>query len=94
MIREFTISSGVGNDGEGHQLRSPITVFHAETERNPSPQLNVQETIRGTLTAGLTSEELFHFKFKSDVQVGFEGRGYTFSRLEKDGAFELSTIVV
>jgi hypothetical protein len=62
----------------------------------PSPQLDTPLTITGKLVhvtpVGLTPEQLFQFQFKHDVEVGFEGRGYRFSKLGQDGTFELSII--
>lgn len=84
---------------EGHQLRSGITPFLAETELGPSPQLGLPETIAGRLVPPtnpmqLTAEQFFQFNFRPGVEVSFEGRTYTFSKLEKDGTFELSLIPV
>jgi hypothetical protein len=92
MLHQFNMTSVVGKDDEGHQLRSEITTFIAETGLGPSPQLGIPKKITGTLVASLTPEQLLEFHSKQDVQVGFEGRGYEFSKLEKDGAFELSLI--
>jgi len=97
MEHPFSITTGAGTDRQGHHLRSRITVFLAETNLDPSPQLDIPETITGTLAISpspkqLKPEQLFQFKFKPDVKVGFEGREYRFSNLEKDGTFALSLI--
>jgi len=92
MLHQFNMTSVVGEDREGHQLRSGITTFIAETDLEPSPQLGIPEKITGKLAPSLTPEQLVQFNFKQDVEVGFEGRGYKFSKLEKDGTFELSII--
>ena len=96
MQHRFNITTCEGKDPQGHQLRSPITAFLAETDLGPSPQLDIPLTITGKLVhvtpVGLTPEQLFQFQFKQDVEVGFEGRGYRFSKLGQDGTFELSII--
>ena|SRR5689334_25370877 len=97
MEHSFNITTSAGTDRQGHDLRSGITVFLAETNLDPSPQLGTPETIAGNLAISpspkqLTKDQLFQFKFKPDVEVGFEGRGYRFSKLERDGTFELSLI--
>src|ERR1017187_2607406 len=96
MQHRFTITTCEGKDPPGHYLRSPITAFLAETDLGPSPQLALPLTITGKLVpfppGGLPPEQLFQFQFKQDVEVGFEGRGYRFSKLGQDGTFELSII--
>jgi hypothetical protein len=92
MTHQFNITTAVGDDRKGHPLRSPITVFQAETELGPSPQLDLPETIAGKLVPSLTSEKLYEFKSKPGVEVSFGGKGYKFSKLERDGSFELSLI--
>lgn len=97
MEHLFHVTTGKGTDKQGHHLRSRITVFLAETDLGPTPQLDTPETITGKLATSpspkqLTKERLFQFNCEPDVQVGFEGRGYRFNKLEKDGTFELSLI--
>lgn len=92
MLHKFTMTSAVREERVGRQLRSGITTFIAETGSEPSAQLGIPERITGRLESSLTPAQLFQFGFKPDVEVGFEGRAYRFSRLEKDGTFELSII--
>jgi hypothetical protein len=92
MIHRFSITTTTGEDEKGHQLRSHITVFQAETELGPTPQLDFPNTIKGKLTEGHTPEQLFQFGFKPGVEIGFEGKGYGFTSLDKDGTFELSIV--
>jgi hypothetical protein len=88
MEHPLSITTGLGTDHQGHQLRSRITTVMAETNLGPSPQLGFPESIEGKLV-GLTPQLLNQLKFGQDVEVGFEGKRYKFSRLEKDGSFEL-----
>ena len=78
------MTSATGEDLQGHQLRNVITVFVAETDLESSPQLAIPERIVGKLVPRLTPKQLFEFNFKQSVEVGFEGRAYRFSKLEKD----------
>ena len=95
MEHQFDMTYGVGKDAQGHLLRSGITSFLAETNLGPSPQLDFPQTINGKLVAlpenpaQLTPERLFQFGLKRDVEVLYEGKRYSFSKLEKDGSFEL-----
>lgn len=88
MEHALHVTRGIGKDSKGHILRSRISVIRAETDLGPSPQLGIPESIRGKVV-GLTTEELVDLQFGSDVEVGFEGRRYRFTRLDKDGTFEL-----
>jgi hypothetical protein len=80
----------LGNNPEGKALRSPSIVFTAETNLEASPQLGVPENMTGKLVSNLTLEQFLQFTSEQDVEVGFEGRGYEFSKVEKDGTFELT----
>ena len=92
MLHQFNMHSFVRTDQQGHQLRSGITTLVAETDLGPSPQLGFPQTITGKVVQSLTPEQLFQFKLKPDVQILFEGKAYKFSKLERDGTFELSII--
>jgi len=97
MQHLFSVTTPLRLDRQGHQRRSAITVFLAEVDLGPSPQLAVPKTITGKLAPassqrGLTLAQFYQFKFKRGVEVGFEGRDYRFSKMEKDGTFELSII--
>jgi hypothetical protein len=98
MEHKFDMTYGVRRDAQGHLLRSGITSFLAETNLGPSPQLDFPQTITGKLAAmpqnasQLTPDQLFQFGMKPDVEVLFEGKRYSFSKLEKDGTFELSMV--
>ena len=97
MEHIFTVTAAMGTSPEGHQLRSDLTAFLAETDLAPSPQLSAPKAIRGRLVPPmtpiqLTPEQFRQFKFKPDVIVSFEGWGYTFGQIEIDGTFELSII--
>jgi hypothetical protein len=91
MVHQFHLTSAIGKDREGHKLRSGVTTFTAETNLGPSPQLGVPEKITGKLLSKLTPEQIIQLS-ALDAEVGFEGRGYKFSKAEKDGSFELSII--
>ncbi len=65
-----------------------MTTVMAEINLGPSPQLGLLESFAGKLV-GLTRRLFDQLKFGQDVVVGFEGKRYKFSRLEKDGSFEL-----
>jgi len=82
----------VSKDREGHALRSGITTFTAEADLEASPQLGIPEKISGKLVRNLTLEQFVQFTFRQGVEVDFESRGYRFSKVEKDGTFELSII--
>jgi len=49
MQHLFSITTPLRLDRQGHQLRSAITVFLAEVDLGPSPQLTVPKTITGKL---------------------------------------------
>ena len=77
-----------------HQLsitinHAPVRLVKAETTLGPSPQLGVPEFFHGKLL-GLTPEQVLEIKFGENVTVAFEGRSYKFSKLERDGMFELT----
>jgi hypothetical protein len=77
-----------------HQLRitidgAPVKLVSAETSLGPSPQLGMPEFFHGKLLR-LSPEQVLEIKFAKDVMVGFEGWSFKFSKLEKDGTFELT----
>lgn len=78
----------LGTDIQGRDLRSQMITVRAETELGPSPQLGFPESFSGNLPDA-TPQLVNDLRFDQDVQVGFEGKRYRFSRLEKDGTFEL-----
>jgi hypothetical protein len=91
MVHQFHLTSVLGEDREGHKLRSGVTTFAAETNLGPSPQLGVPEKITGKVVSKLTPDQIIQLS-ALEAEVGFEGHGYTFSKVEKDGSFELSII--
>jgi hypothetical protein len=91
MVQQFNLTSLIGEDREGHKLRSRVTTFSAETDLGLSPQLGVPEKIAGKLVSNLTPQQILELT-ALDAIVGFEGRGYKFSKVEKEGTFELSII--
>lgn len=84
MEHQLIISTGNGFDREGHQLVRQHNVI-AETNLEADP-LGFPDSFAGKL-AGVTEEQLI--QFRDAVEVGFLGKRYKFSRLEKDGKFEL-----
>jgi hypothetical protein len=98
MDHKFDMTYGVRRDAQGHLLRSSITSFLAGTDLGPGPQLDFPQTINGRLTplpenpSQLTPDQLFQFRMKPEVEVLFEGKRYSFRKLEKDGTFELSLV--
>ena len=67
----------------------PAKLMRAETTLGPSPQLGIPEFFQGKLR-GVSAEQILEIKFGKDVVVSFEGRSYQFSKLDKDGAFDLT----
>lgn len=67
-----------------------MQVKAAETGLEPSP-LETPSLIRGKLV-GLTVEEILEIKHGTEVKVGFDSGQYQFTRLEREGQFELRRI--
>ena len=88
MEHPLSITSVIGTDDQGHQLRSRVNIVTAETNLGPSPQLGFPESFYGQLV-GIATESLEALKFGKGVEVAFEGKVYRFVRLEDDGTFEL-----
>lgn len=53
----------------------------------PSPQLEWPDSI--TCELNLSEKELLELKHGTGISVGFEGKVYEFSRLARDGSFEI-----
>ena len=93
MNHRFNLTTVVGKDRQGRELRSPITTFIAETELGPTPQLDFPKKIAGKLVPSISLEQLLALSSQSGVEIGFEGKSYKFSQdPDKDGNFELELI--
>ena len=69
-------------------LRSAFYTVRVEIDLPPCPQKSPMASIDGRILA--LSPHLFGaLKFNKDVEVMFDARAYQFSRLEKDGDFQL-----
>src|ERR1039457_4429655 len=85
MQHRFNITTCEGKDPQGHQLRSPITAFLAETDLGPSPQLDIPLTITGKLVH-VTQEQLLKF---DGTPLFPERRAYTVSYKLSDAEAQL-----
>lgn len=88
-VLSYTTLVGRGLDHEA--LRSPVVRIIAETNLGPSPQLDYPTTFSGKLVK-VSLQQIQQIRSGKDLEIGFEGKRYSFSRLEDDGAFELSLI--
>jgi len=88
MEHSLLINWMVGVNSQGDAFRSLFHTGAAEIDLPPCPQLSPRASIDGKLLS--ISPQLFGaLKFNQDVQVMFDARVYNFSRLEKDGNFQL-----
>jgi hypothetical protein len=73
---------------EQSQVRSDLITVAAGTSLDELPLLEFPYSVEGSLI-GLPVEQIMALKFNPGVLVSVAGRRYTFTRLEKDGSFEL-----
>jgi len=88
MKHNLSINWIVDENPLGSPLWSLFTTVVAEINLPPCPQLSPRASIVGRIVA-ITSELYQAFTFSKGVEVRFDGRAYTFDRLEDDGRFEL-----
>src|SRR2546426_196066 len=86
MEQQLIITTAVGKDRHGHQLRSSTINVLAET--TVSSDDDFPESFTGKLLK-VGSIQLNRIRFGPDVEVNFLGKRYKFIRLEQDGNFEL-----
>jgi hypothetical protein len=85
----LSITSLIDSDAQHYQRRSAITAIVAEADLRQYSEHGFPESFSGELV-GVTPEQLLYLRFGSGIEVGFRGKRYKFSLLEKDGSFELS----
>ena len=73
---------------EQSQLRSDVITVAAETSLGTLPLLEFPDSVEGSLI-DVPVEQIIALKFNPGVLVSVAGRRYRFTRLEKDGSFEL-----
>jgi hypothetical protein len=81
----------VGREPNDETLRSPAVRIIADTNLGPSPQLDFPTSFSGKLVK-VPLQQIQQIRSGKELEVGFEGKRYRFSRLEDDGEFELSLI--
>lgn len=91
MQHQFSITTALGKDRDGHQLRSQSMIYQAETELGATPQVSTPERITGRLL-GLSQTEVLKLATSKEAEAGFEGYSYRFIRLDPDGSFTLTRI--
>lgn len=92
MEHELHITTALGmkrdHAGNVRQRRSRVMTVKAETSLGPAVDEGYPDCLTGKLI-GMTPEQFREIAFGKDVEVGFGGKRYRFSRLEQDGTFEL-----
>jgi hypothetical protein len=88
MEHELSYHYRQGRHPQGGDIRSPIISIRAETSDEFELQHGSSSSFSGKLI-GMTPQQIVELKFREDLQVIFKGKGYKFSSLDKDGAFEL-----
>jgi hypothetical protein len=81
----------VGRGPNSETLRSPAVRIIADTNLGPSPQLAWPSSFSGKLI-NVPIQKIREIRSDENLEVGFEGKRYRFSRLDDDGGFELSLI--
>ncbi len=75
-------------DRDGNPFFSRVKPVTADTNLTPDEARGFPDVFKGTLR-DLTPTLFNEIKTDGGVQISFGGKSYTFSRLEKNGTFEL-----